>query len=382
MYRSYEDNPKILLLQLRKQRHGFFTKISGSLAQKGVRTASSTANNTISQLRSDVARSNWKFAPRAKIAVSMRFFSSENQIPALHNLVKYYLDLLRAVVFQDDRQVEYLVAECWHPTIPPNKYPLDEGAVFIRVERLTEYNEKFDLYMNLLNPGEFKNYLKRDSSHRDLIAKFDYDDDFDDFFFDKPIRDKSLEFLPEETRETMRTLYEEETQKKLLSLNYIEPTDRPGNPNKHNPLGEGFPNIRDLAPFTVNLGDLPAKGEKSEYKQRIQNRVADLRNRHNIFKSVIIPVDLDVQVSPRHLSKLDKDLDNIMRDIAPALSAELFRGRAYLHGYRIYVAKLASESKKEGSIRIKLLPQNAISEFEDKMERVFSVAESWLEREL
>jgi len=43
----------------------------------------------------------------------MSFFANNSQIPLVHNLVNYYMDLLKGLFFADDRQVHYLEAYCY-----------------------------------------------------------------------------------------------------------------------------------------------------------------------------------------------------------------------------------------------------------------------------
>jgi hypothetical protein len=129
---------KILLLQLRKRRSLLHISLKGSLGGKRQRGAKELAEDLRAQIASSVTQFAWKHVPRARMAVTMTFFPHGNQSPALHNLVKFYLDELRSLVFKDDRQVSYLAAESWQPLRSSEKHSGRESSVHIEVERLAD----------------------------------------------------------------------------------------------------------------------------------------------------------------------------------------------------------------------------------------------------
>jgi len=106
-------------------------------------------------------------------------------------------------------------------------------------------------------------------------------------------------------------------------------------------------------PYIIDLGDLPQKsGESKEYRQRIYDTLKTMTERSNIFNPIAVPVELDVQVTPRSL-RLGKDLDNIMIDICRPFVEEVLGDGGYLNAFRIYVTdKLPIDAA--GGIRIKL----------------------------
>jgi hypothetical protein len=369
---------KVMLLQLRKRRSHFMTVVQGDLVQKRRRGADQIAEDMKRQFSAQMDKTSWRYAPRAKVAVTMHFHARDDQIPTLHNLVKFYLDPLRSVVFNDDRQVGYLAAQCWRPPKRFQNLGDKDASVFIEVERLTDYKRRFDLYFALMELGEFRDYLKWDYGCRHLVDEDDEFEALDDLWLDKAAAD--FLGLSDETREKLRRFSIMELQRHR-ALNRIDQLDRPGGP-KGKYLRKERAKLRDLRLFTVDLGDLPAKGESKQYKQRIRTRLRKLPGEFRLlFRQILVPIELDVQVTPRAL-KLGKDLDNIMLGIAPAFKEELLHSEAYLHGYRIYVTDKLSEDNSSGNIRLKLLPLGAISSFEDAMDETFTAAKGWLENQL
>jgi Holliday junction resolvase RusA-like endonuclease len=308
----------------------------------------------------------------------MRFFAGSSQAPALHNLVKFYLDLMSSIVFSDDRQVGYLVAQCWRP---PRRYADSdraEGSVFIEVERLTDYKRRFDLFFALLKLDEFHDHIKWNRRYRHLV-------DEDDLFHEIGslwLKDAVADWLgvPVGTGKAIRRLATIERQKRLLMINRLDQYDRPGGPQGKYLRKERM-ELRDLLPMTINLGGLPARGKSGQYKRRIREKLKSLKKQFQLFTHILVPVELDVQVTPRAL-RLGKDLDNIMRDIAPIFAEEFFDQETYMHGYRIYTINKASDDDMPSSIRLKLLPPGAINDFEDTMEEIFEIGKEWLEDQL
>ncbi len=377
-WKSDRQALKVMLLQLRKRRSSFMTSIHRDFVQKRRRGASELAKKIKQHFLVEMDKTGWTYVPRAKLAVTMSFYPRDNKIPTLHNLVKFYLDTLRSVVFNDDRQVGCLVAKCWRTHEPSQNLDEKDASVFIEVERLTDYKRRFDLYFALMKLEEFRDHLKWDYRYQHLIDEDDELDILEDLRLDKATAD--FLGLSDEARENIHRFEMMNLQEQQLSLNRIDDFDRPGGPKlKYSHLERAM--LHGLPPFTVDLGDLPAKGKSDEYKRRIRERFQKLRSEHRLFRQILVPVELDVQITPRSL-KLGKDLDNIMRDIVPALKEELLRGEAYLHGYRIYVTDKLFDDNSSGSIRIKLLPMGAISSFYDAMDETFTAGKEWLENQL
>ena len=370
-----------MLLQLRKHRSLLHISLEGDLGGKRQRGAKQLAEELRTQVASSINQFGWKHVPRARMAVTMTFFPRGNQSPALHNLVKFYLDELRSLVFKDDRQVSYLAAESWQPVRGSEKHGGRESRVHIEVERLADYKSKFDLYFSLLRNDNFREYLRY--SHNSF--RYDYrklldDDDNDDDEFDSWYLPDSI-LLSSESREVIRRLNTEQYQMRMLSVNGIDSLDRPGLPRWIKRHPDVMKELRGFEHLSVDLGHLPLRGETSQYKQRIRESLQRLRGQRKDFYPVLVPIELDVQVFS-HMPQLSKDLDNIMRDVAPVVKEELLHSDAHIHGYRIYVADTNVWENKSDLLRLKILPVNAVSNFENKMNKVFEVAKEWLEDEV
>lgn len=315
-------------------------RFDGELLQKGRLSSKEIEAQFASKLNNDLQILSWKVLPRAKVAVTMSFFANGNKVPLLHNLVKFYLDLLKGAVFQDDRQVYYLEAHFW--SLSTRR---EEPKLYITVERLTDYRRKLDFYF------EFKDQVGIFESDRQILEEPEYH---------RINRNKA------------------ELQKIALASNRIEPFERPGNPGRF--LKDFVRPYQQLHPLIINLGDLPERGKSVEYRKRIRNQFIQFREKSSIFKGIIIPIELDVHVTPSTL-KLGKDLDNIMCDICPILNDELLCQTGYLNAFRIYVTDRFVENSS-GAIRVKLLPCGAIHSFSTGIDEVLEKAEELLDDEM
>ncbi len=370
---------KILLLQLRRHRPILHVFLEGELGRKKRLDTKKSAEKIREQVAIHIDQFRWKQIPRARVAVSMTFFPQANQVPALHNLVKFYLDELRLLAFTDDRQVSYLAAECWLPrSQQEDTNKENESKIYIKVERLANYQAKFDLYFTLLRNENFREYL-RNSRRELLIDDEDNEDSLEELLEPKYLSNSAL--FPDKTRELINKINREERQTKLLSVNKIYASDRPGLPRWVKHLPNEYRRIRELEPLSVNLGNLPLKGETNLYKDRIRESLKRLPATYKSLVPIRIPVELDVKLYSRKPIP-SKDLDNIMRDVAPIFQEELLHTTAYLPGYRIYVADTNNVEYSSDFLRLKLLPMNAISEFERRVGQTFEMATDWLREEL
>jgi hypothetical protein len=137
----------------------------------------------------EAKRVAWKTPPRAKLSVSLLFYSDDHTPSAIHNLVKFYLDELRDIAFADDRQISHLTAGlCRLSLSPPCPNGTTKSDVYIAVERLVDYNRRFDLCFELLDRA----YAERELESSECT-------------FDLGEIDESLVVtFPEETRRQMK----------------------------------------------------------------------------------------------------------------------------------------------------------------------------------
>jgi hypothetical protein len=96
-----------------------------------------------------------------------------------------------------------------------------------------------------------------------------------------------------------------------------------------------------------------------------------------LFDLFSVPMDVDVCVSSRTLAA-QKDLDNIMRDIAPILADEFFQPGSFLNGYRIYVSDVMDQSSMANKLQLKFLPMGAIRDFDQMISGIVEQGEEWL----
>jgi len=177
--------------------------VPGRFGRKGRGNAREIAAAVRTKAFAEAKRVAWKTPPRAKLSVSFLFFSNDRSAPAIHNLVKFYLDELRDVAFVDDRQISHLTAGfCRLGSSGPGC--ATESEVYITIERLVHYNRRFDLCFELLDTG---------CAERDTL-------DSDEMLL-SPLDKSLLATFPEETRRQMKKIQRNNVQERLLSHNKL-----------------------------------------------------------------------------------------------------------------------------------------------------------------
>lgn len=374
LFRNERKQLKILLLQLQRRSSVLHISLDGKFGKKGRKDSKTIAQQVTEQVAKDITAFRWVKVPRALMAVTMTFFPGEDSTPAVHNLVKFCLDELRQSVFTDDRQVGFLRAESWARTFHMSGVEAEDSKLHIRVERLADYKRKFDLYFHLIRDDYFRAYV--DSYDSELLDTID-DEEWERNNFSL----REMPEMDEKFNAFVRRHNQEERQKQLLSLNRIQAEDRPGLPRWAKVKRSDFDYFKKIQPFAIDLGTLPKKGESEVYKNGIREALKNLKSQYSVFDRLVVPVDINVEVSAR-LRAVSKDLDNIMRDIAPIFEEEFFAESAYLHGYRIYVAENMKEGVKNDLLRLKLLPMYEASAFETRVEKALELGKEWVGRKL
>ncbi|MGI9066819.1 MAG: hypothetical protein ACR2HX_10505 [Pyrinomonadaceae bacterium] len=112
LFREDEKKLRILSLRIQKRTPVLYISLEGKFGKKGRKDSKTIAQQVREQTAAVITSFSWKKVPRALMAVTMTFFPGDDANPAVHNLVKFYLDELRQTVFTD-RQVGFLRAECW-----------------------------------------------------------------------------------------------------------------------------------------------------------------------------------------------------------------------------------------------------------------------------
>ena len=367
-----ENETKILLLQLRKHRKRFLSIIKSDLLKKGSSNADAASRKIKTLIQKDMKTVGWDYVPRANLSASLHFHSNSPYIPELPKLVKYLLDILCVTICNDDKQIRHLAACCYRPS--NKKQKVNDNSIFIEVERLTDYKQKFKLFTKLMRINEFREYF-RYKNHNDI---FDDEDDkrIEDLWPDEETA--KLLKLPSDTVKQWHRMTIQENQQKLLSINKLDTCDWPEGPKDFLfPIKEDW---NDLNPFIFRIDGFPTKKGKSKYKTRLRQKLKELNDKFPSFGKIIAPLELDIQVSPKN-TYLKKDLDNIILEIADLFSDELLETGSYLHGYRIYRVK-EPQTPSMNSLRFKLLPMYEINKFQDKIDTTLSMGIEWLEEHI
>lgn len=361
-------------MQLRKHRKKFLSILKSDLLQKGSSDADLTSRKIKRQVQRDMKKIDWNYVPRANLAVTLSFHANNPNIPQLPKLVKYLLDIVCTIICHDDSQIKYLAASCHRPSAKLDKNGANDESIFIEVERLTDYKQKFIIFTKLMQNSEFREYL-RYNNHSSFI-----DDEEDNRIEDLWPNKETASFLnlrPETVKQWHRMTIRE-NQQKLLSINKLDNCDWTEGPRDflYSIKNEWY----QFNPFIFYIDGFPTKRGKSIYKVRLKNKLKELNEKFPSFGKIIAPLELDIQVSPKN-KLLNKDLDNIILGIADVFSNELLEKGSYLHGYRIYMVKEPQKPTKN-TLRFKLLPLYEISKFQDQIENVLSTGIQWIEEKI
>ena len=356
------DNEKILLLQLNRFRPVFHTKLNGRAYRKGNRGAKQAIIKFQEQIRSDAKEFFWDILPRARVGVHISLFPSSVKVAGIHNLVKFYLDLLKGIIFKDDRQVHYLSADCYRSGTEK-----EEGEVYIKVERFCDLISRYEIF------HELKHHIDDDFDYS-REEDFDIDNDFDE---------KALRKLGVGENSILKIQRYLKSDKQLSCLwgNKINDFDWPG-ALKNTMLNEAYLQWDNLNPFVFFIKNLPLlHGQGSNYLERMRKEIENFSSKLPKFGKVISPIDLDVQVRINN-RRLCKDLDNIMMDITPIFDELVLSKESHIQGYRIYVTNDQNSGYQSADLRIKILPPYCIDEFENYMEEILEKGEEYLENKI
>ena len=321
-----ENKIKFLQLQKINTNPGFIVGFNGPLLSKGGTQTQQYEDEVVSQINSAVETFNWTAPPRAKMAVSFRFFSNQHDPPEIYSLVKYYLDLLEGPVFKNDRQIQYLDASILR--LSPAKSEESSSHFFVIVRRLSEYKRMLDLCAEL---DDFSQEINSPIIYHHLIDRKYWDD--------------------------------AEKQCDLLRCNRIMAYDVP---HHKNPFLKVFlVDINKHHPLIFDFGSLPERGESKQFKTKIGSSLSQLISNILHSRKIFVPIEFDVQV-PSGIP-LAKDLDNLMVTICSEAKKHIIDSKVYINGYRVYIADRLDEDSDSG-IQVKLLPPGEIEAYNDRIE--------------
>ena len=363
------ESKKIILLQLRKFRSRFICIINSDLLQKGSSGCAENVEYLKQQIQESIRKTGWNFVPRAKLVVNVDFSANNANVPRLPKLVKYLLDVLCGIIYRDDRQIEFLSACCFRPT-ESDSNSSHKDSIFIKVERLIDFKQKFRLYLSLKD--EVKDELEY--SYQSLGFFDGSDSNIKKLWPDE----ETARFLnlPKDAVEALHKQARMENQQRLLAINRIDDFD--WSDGLKSPFYKIYSGWWEFNPLIFEMNGLPTSGGKNKYRSRLKNKLAKLNEKFPSFGKIVAPLELDVQFRPKG-NKLDKDLDNIMLDLSSTFQEALLEEGSYLHGYRIYITKSGHLVGKAGTLRFKLLPLFAISDFDNLMQKTLELGAQWLE---
>jgi Holliday junction resolvase RusA-like endonuclease len=306
--------------------HQLFFRIDGSLATKNQLRAQSEFQRIKGKIAENINRYRWKTAPRAKLAVSLRFFDDEKNKADISKLVKFYLDALKETAFGDDRQVHYLEATVLRAPPRPRS-----SVVFGEVRRLTDYCRLLDY-----------------AAEADTENEEEEENSFPVLF------DPSSEYWLVAKR-----------QAEVLSWTKISQYDRPGLREYLLPTMMG--RLKSANPLIFDFGTLSTDRGTDRFLRAVNERLIAFRDDESLLSRIFIPIELDVQVGNGY-RQLAKDLDNIMLHVCSKIGSVLLSERAYISGYRAYLVNNLSRDSAT-RIQVQLLPPGAIESYSDRVEK-------------
>lgn len=235
-----------------------------------------------------------------------------------------------------------------------------DNSIFIEVERLTDYKQKFKLFIKIMRIDEFREYF-RYRNYNDIFND-GVDRRIEDLWPDEETT-KLLQ-LPSDTVKQWHRMTIQNNQIKLLAINTLDTCDWPEGPKDFLiPIKEDW---NDSNFFIFRINGFPTKKGKPKYKTRLRQKLKELNVKIPLFGKIIAPLELDIQVSPKN-NYLKKDLDNIILEIADVFSDELLEKGSYLHGYRIYRVK-EPQIPSMDSLRFKQFPSMVVTSLSYRLE--------------
>jgi Holliday junction resolvase RusA-like endonuclease len=321
-----EDQVKALEYRRLDGRSCLRCRFNGPLVtKKGIR-AHHMVNQLCEALTKYVSLCRWKYAPRAKLAVSFSFQDLEKNHPDVHSLVKFYMDLLKEVAFKDDRQVYYLEVSTLRVESEHR-----QSSVFIEIRRLVHYER----YEELATDAE-PDLADEDRNMFPWLAYVPNPQDWD-------VAKVQYELLAGTS-----ILGHSRVQRKFGS---------------RSPMDE----VKRVHPYIIDLGHLPITGGTAAFKNRIGATLDDYLTRRSLLNRIRIPIELNAQITKQAIG-LSKDLDNLMLIVCPLIREKLLHPKAHINGYRAYVV---DDESLPPRLSIQILKPGAIEEFQRCMESGF-----------
>lgn len=297
------------------------------------------------EVKRQLAESNRR-AYRGDIILEIDFYTTKNNPPAIHTLVKNYLDLLHKemphldkfsqLLFRDDSQVKVLIAN-YHlnihrshkPHISITCYSMSDFIIDVALAERIRRNE----FTDINEWDRRKNSHTRIDEVRDTNLFFDLRKELDD------ILGKESNIVSKFGRTTFDLLAHFHTrrlQEQYLKDNKIDITDlshvfqRRFSQNKKYIDDSEFQKIWDIVSNYISfgldfleVGSVPRKtGDRQVFRSSLQAKLTSFKEKHKTLFPLLQPIGLTVIFIPSE--DLPADLDNLARDLVPFIH-EIFQ---------------------------------------------------------
>lgn len=328
----FRNEQRLQLIEYRRlQRCSLRVLFEAPLVTKGGLRSKSIMDRLRREILAAMKLYNWKYAPRAKIALSLRFLDGERNHPDLHHLVKFYLDALKSTAFADDRQVQHLEASTLRHS------DASCSCVIYEVWRLSDYERCLDLMSD------------RCSQDRERC---------------------NTVFSPY-TLDSEYWIAAEGQQEVLEHAPVLSHTRRMAK--------AGAPRLMDiwsnLAPLIVDLGSLARDDAGLALEQRIQEAFAAQAATGKLFSRIYTPIDLNAQITRKGYDVV-KDVDNVLSSLCKIMRRTVLQPSAYITGYRVYVVR---DDDKPPQLTLQLLAPGRVEAYRENIERAFEAYGAKLE---
>lgn len=270
---------------------------------------------------------------RADVALDFYFSSAEDSHPDHTSLIKNYVDIVRDVVLDDDRQVS--VIESYHAK-PKEGFKPDKGRLQVTITPMGIYEAKHALLKNFT-----------DSSQRSISQRLSSEDDDPQELIEmyewvlKSAKD-------EKSKADIANVIERLREEKVMG--YFWPYDFPFNFSSK--LWGDFGMNKMLAKWRSEqrgiVIPIPYTTQSiiDETKKYLARRGVDTIQAHQ-------SIDINIEVINWSVENVSKDIDNIFIDIKKAyFNSGVFVGS--FNGVRIY--RYEDKLNDKPRLRIKLLP--------------------------
>ena len=275
---------------------------------------------------------------RAPVALELDFFLTQNDPPAIQNLVKNYLDLLqepanelhtgrKRLILDDDTQVEYLAAR-YH--ISPTR---TNPGIWIKVAPYSNLTEDIAL-LEQVRSGDIETDSIDTIGWDDLIVDIQDEDHADAWDHLHDFEEQKTEWesrFGKDVYEAWYRMHLMDAQEQFLKMQSLSSDDiihllAPDCSSKA--LHDIYVSMREMiiSPwFAIDLkhSNLEKIG-KSKYKRFVREAIRNFRERFAKLFPLYAKVGVTILVQPHAGDKRNKrDLDNLAKMIIPAVNDEL-----------------------------------------------------------